>query len=88
MHTTDGIVHVKLQDGSERLGRKVVVATGGMYLDHNLAGILTPCYSYLFAEYSLQNGTTDDCFHQSGHRAHCTSPIRRDERHVRRDAWW
>ncbi len=40
---------VVLADGSEVQADHAVLATGGMYLDRRLAGILRPCWSYLVA---------------------------------------
>jgi glycine/D-amino acid oxidase-like deaminating enzyme len=38
---------VTLRDGTVLRSKHVVVATGGMFLDPNLAGVLSPCWSYL-----------------------------------------
>jgi glycine/D-amino acid oxidase-like deaminating enzyme len=38
---------VHLQDGSCVRARHVILATGGLWMDENLSGILKPCYSYL-----------------------------------------
>jgi len=43
------LVEVRLADGEVLHGGSVIVATGGMYIDARLAGILTPRYSYLAA---------------------------------------
>jgi glycine/D-amino acid oxidase-like deaminating enzyme len=40
---------VRLANGQKLYANKVVVATGGLFLDHRLAGILRPCWSYLSA---------------------------------------
>jgi len=42
-------VEVRLADGTVYRAAKAIVATGGMYIDEHLAGILTPRYSYLSA---------------------------------------
>ena len=39
-----GGVRVSLRDGSVLEARRVVLATGGSYVDRALAGILTPCF--------------------------------------------
>jgi hypothetical protein len=36
-----------LANGSQIRSRHAIVATGGLFLPHALAGLLTPCYSYL-----------------------------------------
>jgi len=38
---------VKLSDGTSLKAKHVVVATGGLFMERNLAGILTPCWSCL-----------------------------------------
>ena len=45
----DDLVEVRLADGEVIHGRKAIVATGAMHIDEQLAGILTPRYSYLVA---------------------------------------
>lgn len=40
---------IKLEDGECLEAKQVIVATGGMFFDKQLAGILTPRYSYLAA---------------------------------------
>ncbi len=48
--TTRGEVgEVTLADGTVLRAKHVVLATGGMYIDNTLAGVLSPCYSYLSA---------------------------------------
>jgi glycine/D-amino acid oxidase-like deaminating enzyme len=42
-------VEIELADGEVIRARQAIVATGGMYLDRHLAGLLTPRYSYLVA---------------------------------------
>jgi len=42
-------VEIQLADGERIRARQAIVATGGMYLDRHLAGLLTPRYSYLAA---------------------------------------
>ena len=38
---------VRLADGRVLRARRAIVATGGMHVDRNLAGLLAPRYSYL-----------------------------------------
>jgi hypothetical protein len=38
---------VRLADGRVLRARRAIVATGGMHVDENLAGLLAPRYSYL-----------------------------------------
>lgn len=39
---------VELHDGELLIASKgVILCTGGFYIDQNLAGLITPCYSYL-----------------------------------------
>ena len=45
--TIDGKAVTTLQDGTTITSKYVVLATGGLFTETNLAGILTPCYSYL-----------------------------------------
>jgi len=45
----DSPVTVELADGTQLQAGRVIVATGGMYSDPYLAGVLTPRYSYLAA---------------------------------------
>ena len=42
-------VEIRLADGENIHAKKAIVATGGMYMDKTLAGLLTPRYSYLSA---------------------------------------
>jgi glycine/D-amino acid oxidase-like deaminating enzyme len=45
---SDGrIAVVKLQDGSEIRAKWAVIATGGLFMDPNLTGVLMPMWSYL-----------------------------------------
>lgn len=46
---TDKPVTIQLADGTVLQAGRVIVATGGMYSDPQLAGVLTPRYSYLVA---------------------------------------
>ena len=45
--TVNGHAIVKLSDGSNLKAKHCVLATGGLFMEKNLAGILTPCWSYL-----------------------------------------
>lgn len=45
----DDLVEIRLADGEILHARKAIVATGAMHIDAQLAGILTPRYSYLVA---------------------------------------
>ena len=56
--STQGYAEVTLADGSLILSKHVVIATGGMYINKDLAGLITPRYSYLVA---LPHGDSD-CF--------------------------
>lgn len=42
-------VEIQLANGEVLQGKHALVATGGFFMDHNLAGLLTPRYSYLAA---------------------------------------
>ena len=42
-------VEIRLADGEIILARQAIIATGGMFIDKALAGLLTPRYSYLAA---------------------------------------
>ena len=42
-------VEIRLADGEAIHSSQVIIATGGMYMDKTLAGLLTPRYSYLAA---------------------------------------
>ena len=43
----DGVVTLELTNGKQIRASHVVMATGALYQDPNLHGILKPCYSYL-----------------------------------------
>jgi len=45
--TVQGKAVTTLRDGTVIRSEKVIVATGGAFLESSLAGILTPCFSYL-----------------------------------------
>lgn len=45
----DDLVEVRLADGTVIHAKSVIIATGAMHIDEQLAGILTPRYSYLAA---------------------------------------
>jgi len=45
--TINGHAITQLQDGTHLKSKHVVLATGGLFLEKNLAGILIPCWSYL-----------------------------------------
>lgn len=45
--TVDGMAVTILEDGTSVISKYVILATGGLFTESNLAGILTPCYSYL-----------------------------------------
>lgn len=47
---------VQLSDGSSLKAKHVVVATGGLFMERNLAGILTPCWSYIVSLKDLEGG--------------------------------
>jgi glycine/D-amino acid oxidase-like deaminating enzyme len=47
--TPDGRALATLADGSHVRAHRAVVATGGLFVPPALAGMLTPCYSYLAA---------------------------------------
>lgn len=42
----NNVAKVVLHDGIVYTAKSVIVCTGAFYLDMNLAGLLTPCYSY------------------------------------------
>jgi len=46
-YTVDNVGKVELHDGTIYSGKNVIVCTGGFYMDINLAGLLSPSYSYL-----------------------------------------
>ena len=45
----DKLVEIILESKEKIYANKVVMATGGLYFDKTIAGILRPCYSYLSA---------------------------------------
>eukprot|EP00300_Choanocystis_sp_HF-7_P043148 c9756_g1_i1.p1 GENE.c9756_g1_i1~~c9756_g1_i1.p1 ORF type:complete len:302 (+),score=30.51 c9756_g1_i1:501-1406(+) len=45
--TPEGYGAVELKNGEQIIARHVLMATGGLFLDRTLAGIVRPCYSYL-----------------------------------------
>jgi hypothetical protein len=45
--TKDGFALSTLKGGACIRSRYAVVCTGGLFMDENLTGILTSCYSYL-----------------------------------------
>ena len=59
------LVKVTLANNEVILAKNVVIATGGLYLDKNLAGFLRPCYSYLSGIKSNVNYTNKPTSNQS-----------------------
>jgi len=47
VETRDGMAVTTLQDGTIITSKFAILATGGLFTDPNLSGVLTPCYSYL-----------------------------------------
>lgn len=44
----ENVAKVVLHDGTTYSAKNgVLLCTGAFYLDHNLAGLITPCFSYL-----------------------------------------
>ena len=48
---------VQLSDGSSLKAKHVVLATGGLFMERNLAGILTPCWSFLVSLKDPEEGS-------------------------------
>lgn len=46
-YTENKIAKVVLHDGTVFTAKNIIVSTGAYYIDQNLAGILSPCFSYL-----------------------------------------
>lgn len=50
LETIDGVAHTTLTDGTTLQSKHAVLATGGLFTEANLTGIITPAWSYLTAQ--------------------------------------